>query len=70
MQHSPAQFGTTRISNMFGGLSELSDSIPDVQDQLEFPDIIEGPNYPKVACPIIPKDKGFKTASQKNTKDK
>ena len=46
----------------------MSENIPDAHDQLEFPDIIEGPNCSKVACPIIPKDKGFKTVSQRKRK--
>ena len=66
LQLSLAQSGATRVSNKFGNLSELSEDSPDVHDQLEFLDMIEGPTCPKVGCPIIPKDNGFKIASQMN----
>ena len=66
MQISPAQSGTTSTSNRFRSLSELSRDSPDVYDQLEFPNMIEVPNCPQVACPIIPKDKAFKTATRRS----
>ena len=69
MRISLAQSGATSTSNRFKSLSELSRDSPDVHDQLEFPNVIESHNCPQVTCPIIPKDKGFKTATQRSKRN-